>query len=30
VMGHLPLNLPGSTNFLMLHHIGDTLRRSPK
>jgi pyruvate kinase len=28
VMGHLPLDLPGSTNFLMLHHIGDAPRRS--
>ncbi|MGH2583386.1 MAG: pyruvate kinase, partial [Dehalococcoidia bacterium] len=23
VMGHLPLDLPGSTNFLMLHRIGE-------
>jgi pyruvate kinase len=26
VMGHLPLELPGSTNFLMLHRIGDVVR----
>ena len=24
LLGHLPLEMPGSTNFLMLHRVGDT------